>query len=378
MQDQVNDSPLRTLSPEDAAVIDSLMGSLRAGSEHLKLTDAHAPASKGVDGSAHGSDAALKDASGDEPDGEQVDSTAHVDQARLDAGQRWLNRIGHWPAEDPPADLVARTMHRIDQVKQRQRFNSQIQALAGSSSQGLPMRELLTAAAVILIGLAIVWPVLEQGRREARKLTCANNLKAAGVAMGQYAQDSQQQMPRLGSWPGYDWWKVGQDQEPDGPVPSNSAHLYVLIRKGYIHPDRLNCPENVHARTGLSPKAHDWPSPDAPSFSYQNQFTAKPLRLDVRADEAVLADRNPLFVIHMTQPGHAKMVLKYRGGERQTTAPSEAHQGQGQNVLFSSGAVRFMSKPVLRDGDVLWTAHGVDHYTGNEQPADESDSFLVP
>jgi hypothetical protein len=44
---------------------------------------------------------------------------AAVSQKRLSAAERVFKLIGQLPAEEPPLDLVARTMRRIDQASNR-------------------------------------------------------------------------------------------------------------------------------------------------------------------------------------------------------------------------------------------------------------------
>src|SRR5688500_17999691 len=54
---------------------------------------------------------------------------------------------------------------------------------------GFTLIELLVVIAIIALLAAILFPVFARARENARKSSCANNLKQVGVAMLQYTQD---------------------------------------------------------------------------------------------------------------------------------------------------------------------------------------------
>lgn len=304
----------------------------------------------------------------------------------------WLSLLRADPAEPPEPGLVERTMQRLADERQRRRFALQIAALARDLPPaqgpgrgfGFQWRELATAAAVILIGLSLALPVLDRSRADARRLTCAANLAAAGFGMNQYAADHAGVMPRRAVRPGDDWFRVGQTVAPGQPVQSNTAHLYLLIRTRHVRPDALNCPDNEHApwrTTARLLAADDWSTPQAVSYSYQNQFTAEPIRVDRAPNLAVLADKNPLFVIQVNR-------LDFDAAQA-PTATSRFHSrvGPGQNMLTVSGSVTFTPSPLVpKHDDVLadniWlvdTRPARAGYRGNESPETPSrDAFLVP
>jgi len=289
---------------------------------------------------------------------------------------------------DPPADLTARTLEAIRAHEQRQRFSQQVQMLSEPRrTLGVAWHQLATVAAVFIIGTTLLMPVMDRQQGDSRRIAGASNLMMAGQAMSQYSADNLGQMPRGNIKPGMVWWDIGQTQDADGlGTRSNSAQLYRLVRKGYIAADRLACPENPYAlKFILTAQNHDWTDPRAVSFSYQNQYAARMLRLEDAPGMAVLADRNPLFVIE-----NDRVVFN-------ATAPHDSssliHHRPGQNVLTADGVVTWRIRPILEPyggnsggnsggssggGDNIWVANGIDVYYGNETTTDPLDSFLVP
>lgn len=297
---------------------------------------------------------------------------------RTDRLTNLLSLLDQDVALDPPADLTARTLAAIHHHEQRQRFTAQVQMLSEPRrTLGVNWRQLLTAAAVFILGASLLIPVMERQQADSRRFAGAANMGMTGQAIASYAADNQGQMPRGDVRPGMVWTEVGQPQAPNTPyLRSNSAHLYRLIQKGYAKPQHLTCPENPYADNDvLTTTMQDWTGPRAVSFSYQNQYTSRMLRLDEAPDMAVLADRNPIFDVQGDRIVFNPSVSM--------NAPSRAHRGMGQNVLTADGAVTWRVSPtlVLPNNDAtdnIWTATGINFYNGNEVPADPYDSFLVP
>jgi hypothetical protein len=302
---------------------------------------------------------------------------------------RVLQLIDTWPAEDPPRDLAARTLARIEQAQQQSRFDRQIRTLAlaggpggGSGGRRFAWNDLAAVAAMLIAAFSLGLPMLSSSRAQSRQIACADNLRVAGAAMGGYAADNQGQMPRLGNFEGQPWFLVGQGVESDGAsgqpqrVRSNSAHLFVLVRRGYVHPGTLACPENEHAPGALSAQAFDWPSAPAVSYSYQNQFTARPMKLEHAPRMAVLADKNPLFLI--SRDGQTGQIHLHFRRDLPATTISQMHRN-GQNILYADGAVAWAVTPVQPGNkDNIWLLDGIGDYEGNESPTRPDDAHLIP
>lgn len=296
-----------------------------------------------------------------------------------------MRLIDAWPAAEPAHDLARRTLAKIEAAQQQARFDRQIQALKlGGRPVSGPRRfgwnDLAAVAAMLIAAFSLGLPMLSTSRGQSRQIACANNLRTAGAAMTSYAADSQGQMPRLGNFEGQPWFLVGQGVETHNGQPqqvrSNSAHLFLLVRRGYIHPGALACPENEHATQHLAAGAFDWPNAKAVSYSYQNQFTRRPVRLENAPGMAVLADKNPLFIIAADAQGKP-VRLKFRH-DLAPTAVSEMHRG-GQNTLRADGAVFWTVRPMLPGGeDNMWLLEGVRDYSGRESPTRSDDAHLIP
>lgn len=294
---------------------------------------------------------------------------------------------------DPPKDLIARTMQAVLDQRQRKRFADQVQMLSappgsapgsytGASngmgrSLGLDWRQLATAAAVFVIASSLLLPVMERQQSDARRIVGQAHMGTTGQALASYASENLGQMPRRAIKPGELWWDVGQPQPADSRVVrSNSSHLFKLFNEGFVGIEDLICPENEYAQTTPVNKADvDWNGPRAVSFSYQNQYTPDAIRLNDNPHMAVLADRNPLFDVTDN-----RMVFNPHMSK---LAPSRAHRSAGQNVLTADGVVAWKVVPMIdvhdaTDADNIWTADGIDFYSGTELPARPGDSFLVP
>ena len=292
-----------------------------------------------------------------------------------------LALIERCPSESPDEDLVQRTLERTAEADNRRRLSQQVQMLADGPAAGGgamdALRQFGAVAALVLISLSLLLPVLSHNEHIARQLACATNLKAAGAAFQSYAQDHGSVMPRGKIKPKSIWWNVGEAHKPDQPMHSNSAHLYILVRAKarYLQPEDLACPSNPHARPEkMTRRHHDWPSARAVSYSYQNQYTKAPIRLNQQPDLAVLADKNPLFIERMNRMHH--------DADRPETSPSRMHDDRGQNMLTANGAVRWTVRPMVRKAglgeDNIWVVSGIERYNGDEVPSRPDDSFLVP
>ena len=319
-----------------------------------------------------------------EADGEALDAilaaratdsafvAATADQTgRVAKAEALLGILDQDPVDAPPADLTRRTLAKVRENQQRQRFAQQVQMLAEPRQTiGVGWRQLVAAASIFLIAASLLIPVLDRNRSEAQRVVGAARLGSTGIAIQKYGQDHDQLLPQREH--GDVWLNIGQPvQNEDQPVNSNSAHLYVLVRARYIDPENLDSPANPHAPAPgeMTAQDHDWHSPEQVSYSYQNQFGHYMIRLDENASLPVLANRNPIFVVRDGKIAFDPTVSQ--------NAPSRMHKGMGQNVLLLDGRVLWTVRPEV-NGDNIWVAKGHSVYDGDETPADPGDSHLVP
>lgn len=286
-----------------------------------------------------------------------------------------MGLLDNLPAPSPGDLLVERTIQRIHEARQKERYTQQIQSLSGSTGPGFRWTELVAAAAMVLIGISLIWPTFSRSRANAQQYACQANLATAGMGFASYARDHGGLMPAVKSRPGDPWWNINQFDE-HGYTRSNSAHLFVMIRHKYLKPEDLSCSGNAGALRNITMTMRDWPSAASTSYSYQNQFTHRPNRLNGRMAIAVLADKNPLF-----KPGG------YREDLDPTSLSPNHVRLRVQNVLMTSGEVLRLTAPLINQGDNIWQVRDMTtaytkgqpvKYTGCEVPSDETDSFLVP
>lgn len=280
--------------------------------------------------------------------------------------------LGSWQMPSVPLDLMNRTMAAIKQTREQSHVRTE--PLKFSFAPGR-LTEVAAMAAIVLIAFSLAIPMLTRARDNERKLLCQTNLAMAGTAINAYGQDFHGELMRGQTTPNAQWWRVGQAERQGQAVESNSAHLYLLAKGGYINPDTLACPDNEHAPRNMSRDANDWASAQNVSYSYQNQYTTKPYKTVNAPGMAVLADKNPLFNIH------SENGMTYRRDLSPNSA-SRFHRSNGQNVLTTAGHVSWKTDPIMTRGqdnrDNIWLLNKVNDYQGNERPADNDDSFLVP
>ncbi|MEX0776827.1 MAG: hypothetical protein WD042_14075 [Phycisphaeraceae bacterium] len=293
------------------------------------------------------------------------------DPARQAKLRQLLAVLDGYQAPSPSADLTQRTLDAIAAVEQRRRFALQVQSLTAPAS-AFRWRELLAVAAVMMISLSLLWPMLAQSREQARLIACQSRQGAAGQALASYAVANAGMMPRLAAQPNAAWTLVGQPTRATAiPAQSNPANLYRLATSGHIDPNTLACPDNPNAPRHMTADMHDWLNAAQTSYSYQNQFTRQPISLDRMSGMPVLADKTPIFVPSRDDP---RMVVQKR--DVPTNSPAIFHQQRGQNVLTGAGNVQWTTDPVI-NSDNIWLIAGQQAYSGTETPL-PNDSFLSP
>lgn len=339
------------LSLEDARAIDALL-------EHGR--DAQYGSQRS---SQNVSDAASTDAS-DPVHGHPLPA----EPARIAKAEALGRLLDRWPAGNIPLDLMNRTLARVSKARHQQHTRTEPLKLSFSPGR---LTEVAAIAAIVLISFSLAIPMLTHARDNQRRIVCQDNLRQTGIALASYSQDNQGSMPRGHISPNDAWWRVGSQPAKGENVQSNSAHLYRLARQGYINPDVMACPDNASAPRHMTTQMHDWPSAQAVSYSYQNQYTPRPYKMDTVGDMAVLADKNPLFQIHQNQG------ITYRRDLSPNSA-SRLHRSNGQNVLSAAGHATWKTDPLRNHNDNIWLLNRVHDYRGNEVPAEQDDTFLVP
>jgi hypothetical protein len=240
--------------------------------------------------------------------------------------------------------------------------------------------DLVSVAAVLLIGGAVLTPMLGAMRGVQQRMACSSNLSDARAGFGLYANDNRDALPMASSsTPGQQWWNIGRAEE------SNSANLFTMLRTGYTKPGALACNGNPRAcRSAPASGAMDWGCIEEVSYSYQNMFAKERPRWVQPSKTIVLADASPVI----------RRAVRKEWINPLENSPN--HNGNGQNVLLNDGSSQWLRSPVVRLStdsrtDNIWLPRVLedviermqnpthaDPLRGTETPVGVDDVFLAP
>lgn len=277
------------------------------------------------------------------------------DRERLAAITRLLGLMKDYPVEDASPSLLDATMARIDrherQAAERLRFDNHVEARSGRRGFRISMPDFITVAAVFLIAVSVLWPVMHTMRQQSIDMACANNLKAMGYGFGNYAADNNGALPVATAGLGPSW-------------SSRSSMLATdpLIHGSYCEAGHLSCPGHDHS---------DVPGmPESPSYSVRWVTPGMPVNWNTgmgRKITIIVGDLNP--VVSAARQGNSISPL----------SASLNHRGRGQNVLLSDGSALWLETPKTL-GDNIWLPREIEQQDApsgdNEQPSDV-DVFLT-
>jgi len=134
------------------------------------------------------------------------------------------------------------------------------------SAKGFTLIELLVVIAIIAILAAILFPVFAQAREKARAISCLSNTKEVGLAILQYVQDYDENMPNgvAGALPGnawagqtYPYMKNSQVYKcPDDPTQNIAASASTYAKYTCSYAFNFNIPEYAPALAALNAPAN--------------------------------------------------------------------------------------------------------------------------
>jgi hypothetical protein len=280
----------------------------------------------------------------------------------------------------PPAEAnVERTLAHVQAWINREAETMTFGRPRRIGGARIRMADLLSVAAVVLIGCSVVFPVLSAAREKSRRALCNANLGNTALAMSSYAGSNRDALPMANaSLGGGRWWDVAPDS-----TTSNSSNLYTLARDKYTTLASLACPGNPNAPTApANDEARDWRRLEEVSYSYQIMFAAPSARPNWSSGPrtVVLADRSPV------------VLRASRGEDFDPFANAPNHGGVGQHVLSNDGSVQWCTTPVRANGDNIWLPRSIEVHlqrvtgrspslapiTGQELPASPDDTVLGP
>jgi len=246
-----------------------------------------------------------------------------ADRARGDALVALLGRLNDYPVADGDDALVDATLARIDRYDEEQRAQFRLvgdeDAARSGWRLGFRMADLVTLAAVILVGVSVISPVMTNVRFRSQQTACGANLAALGGAFSAYTRDHDGLLPMVR--PARAWNHGG-----------NVDNLSPLVDGGYCAAGHLRCAGHSGGGCG---------------YGYRLATSPTSSRLEISPTLALLADRNP--AVDRARAGLA--VLGFQEA-------SANHGGRGQHVLFGDLALVWTVTPVLtgpgRNRDNIW------------------------
>ncbi|MFC1677180.1 type II secretion system protein [Planctomycetota bacterium] len=302
--------------------------------------------------------------------------------------------------------------------------------------KGFTLVELLVVIAIIALLMGILMPALARVKQLAYQMVCGSNLSGLGKAILIYTTDFDDDFPKsggpIGTWePAIADWEADNeidayDSDPGPGTGTVTSSLYLLVKYTDVTPAQFLCKGDeaipfildeqsadleelnaawdfglfVQGTTGHKPSAHV-------SYSYHQPFGTHTLNALSTAGMAVLADRNPFlaspFTNEATEYGTDEGQFDYVPGSPNPTLEKNGnclmHQGNGQNVMFNDGSVRFEDRIFCGvnqdniyapwDMDVYYTDADLARGLGDEPPDElpdtsedwaaesRTDSFLV-
>jgi prepilin-type N-terminal cleavage/methylation domain-containing protein len=264
--------------------------------------------------------------------------------------------------------------------------------------KGFTLVELLVVIAIIALLMGILMPALARVRQLAFRMTCGTNLSGIGKAMLIYSNDYEDELPKAGgrsntwvsSLPG-GWNAVMRDLAFD--ISSNqgkvtiTSNFYLLVKYAEVTPKQFVCKGETDAREfklsevdqaqlepgyqlidawDFGPTIGTTTSPDQYcSYSYHWPFDAYALTIGSDPSMAIAADRNPWLTQERQDNADLAFDMffpdddQWDGESEQAKIGNfDAHQLDGQNVLFVDSHVQFEKRAfcVLEDDNIYTIA----------------------
>jgi prepilin-type N-terminal cleavage/methylation domain-containing protein len=299
--------------------------------------------------------------------------------------------------------------------------------------RGFTLVELLVVIAIIALLMGILMPALARVRQLAFRLTCGTNLSGIGKAMLLYANDNDDELPKAGgrtnTWApgglGVNW--AAPLRQTAYGITGNAgkvtvtSNFYLLVKYAEVTPKQFVCKGESDTReftlaevTGTTstpnmtltdawdfgPGGTATPTYSFCSYAYHHPFANYALTTTHEPTMAVAADRNPWMTVAQERgdamgwtdflPDEDKIVGTRGSSEQARIGNTDAHQLEGQNVLFLDSHVNFEKRSYCgTELDNIYTVAvpgavktSVDYYRGmpfstTQKPLNRKDSFVI-
>ena len=314
--------------------------------------------------------------------------SANEEAARIRAKLRSsLAPLDSLEPQSCPDELVEQTISRLKDSADSSEFRLRQLIAEQAQPAGARVRfwrnwgELVAVAAVIIFLTGILVPPLNFARQKSWQDQCGRQLGNIFQGISQYSLDNDGQLPAIIGRPDTPWCRVGYQGSEDY---SNTRSLWRLVKGGYVkNPANFVCPAKSQGRalqfdTSKVQSYNDFPARRYVTYSPRIICTKSQKGL-VLGQEPLMADLNPIFE---NLPQEWSCEIKVRLNNKLLTINSANHRGQGQNILFWDGSVRFIKirRIGITEDDIFTLREMCPGFEvkGYEVPSCETDIFLAP
>ncbi|MGI4790131.1 MAG: DUF1559 domain-containing protein [Janthinobacterium lividum] len=207
--------------------------------------------------------------------------------------------------------------------------------MSSSQKRGFTLIELLVVIAIIAILAAILFPVFQKVRENARRTACLSNMKQIGLAFTQYQQDSDEFFPVR--------YPAGVDPV-DKHKLSWKDSLYPFIKSYAV----FKCPDNP---TAQSPDFTGDDTPTPPGYvpsPFAGGYALWLPESSAFASAIITGGASPQPLSEIDQPSNALILLEtssryadcgpYQGYQEPTPTPSNANMQDGPSTWIVATA----------------------------------------